>query len=370
MKENTLSFPFYIKATIILVGVIALFAIMYIAKIIIVPLILAIIISIVLHPVVRFFVNRKLNRLIAIIITLVIAFVIIAILGSLVVTQVSRFSQSWPKLVIRFTEVLNELVIWISAFSTISTAEIIAWINKSKMELFETSSIEIGQTLMSVGRGFALLFIIPVYVFMLLFYQPILIEFLRRVFGADNHIEVNQIIFNIKTLIQRYLIGLLMEVAIIATLFSAGLLFLGIEYAIILGIIGALLNLIPYLGAIAAAILPMLVAVATKPSPFYALLVMALFIVVQFIDNNFIVPKIVASKVKINALVSIVAVLSLGMLWGIAGMVVAIPLVAIVKLIFDNIEPLKPWGFLLGDTMPPILKIKPFILNKIKVKKD
>ncbi|HZK07783.1 MAG TPA: AI-2E family transporter [Bacteroidales bacterium] len=70
------------------------------------------------------------------------------------------------------------------------------------------------------------------------------------------------------------------------------------------------------------------------------------------IDNNYIVPKIVASKVKVNALVSIIVILAFGALWGIPGMFVSIPLTAIVKVIFDQIDSLKPWGFLLGDTMP------------------
>jgi len=367
MSSNVLKLPFYIKAPVILVSIIAVFAIMHIAKSIIVPLIIAVIISIVLHPVVNFFVKKKCNRFIAIIITLIIALIVIATLGSLIISQAGKFTESWPKLVDRFTEILNDIIIWISAYFNISTAEILAWIDKTKRDLFDTSGSEIGKTLIGVGTGLALVFIMPVYVFMLLFYQPILIEFIRRVFDADNHVEVNQIIAKIKTLIQRYLIGLLIEIVIIATLFSVGLLFLGIEYAIILGVIGAFLNLIPYIGAITGAILPMMVAVATKPSPWYALLVLALYIFVQFIDNSFVVPKIVASKVKINALVTIIAVFSMGALWGIAGMVIAIPLLAIVKLICDHVEPLKPWGFLLGDTMPPIFKIKPLKIKKIKI---
>ena len=96
----------------------------------------------------------------------------------------------------------------------------------------------------------------------------------------------------------------------------------------------------------------MTIALATK-SPFYALLVFVAYILVQFIDNNFLVPKIVASKVKINALASIVVVLVGGAMWGIAGMFLSLPLIAILKVIFDRIEPLKPIGFLLGDTLPP-----------------
>jgi predicted PurR-regulated permease PerM len=366
MKEQKL--PLYAQTTIIIVGLIAVFYIMFVGRNIFVPFISAIIISIVLYPVVNMLVRKKCNRFIAIIITLFFAFIVIAGFGVLIISQVSRLGESWPSLVNRFGEILNQSILWISAYFNISAEEIILWIEKTKKELFDTSGTEIGQTLVSVGGGLAIFFLMPVYIFMLLFYQPLLIEFIRRLFGADNRVEVDEVITQIKTLIQRYLVGLLIQVVIIATLFSVGLLFLGIEYAIILGIMGAFLNLIPYLGAIAAAVMPMMIAVVTKPSPWYALLVMALYIVVQFIDNNFVVPKIVASKVKINALVTIIAVIALGFLWGIIGMVIAIPLLAIIKLIFDHVDGLKPWGFLLGDTMPPILKLKTFKIGKPKGK--
>jgi predicted PurR-regulated permease PerM len=100
----------------------------------------------------------------------------------------------------------------------------------------------------------------------------------------------------------------------------------------------------------------MAVALATKSSPAYALYIMVIYYIIQLFDNNYIVPKIVASKVKINALFSIMVVLAGNLLWGISGMFLSIPLLAIVKLICDHIEPLKPWGFLLGDSMPSILK--------------
>ena len=146
-----------------------------------------------------------------------------------------------------------------------------------------------------------------------------------------------------------------MEVVIIAVMNSVALFILGVEYFILLGIIGALLNMIPYIGGIVAIALPVLVALATQ-SPATAGLVIVAYIIIQLIDNNFIMPTIVASKVKINALMSIVVVLIGGALWGIPGMFLAIPLTAIAKVIFDRIEPLQPWGFLLGDTMPEIGK--------------
>ena len=91
-------------------------------------------------------------------------------------------------------------------------------------------------------------------------------------------------------------------------------------------------------------------------TPMQALFVLIGYVVIQIVDNNFLVPKIVASKVKVNALISIVVVLLWGALWGVAGMFLSIPITAIIKVIFDRVKSLKPYGFLLGDTMPPIGK--------------
>jgi predicted PurR-regulated permease PerM len=218
---------------------------------------------------------------------------------------------------------------------------------------------------MSVGSALVVLFLIPVYIFLILFYEPLLLDFVRKLFGTENQNQVSTIVTKTKTVIQQYLIGLIIEAAIVAALEITALLILGIEYAILLGILGALLNVIPYIGGLIAVALPMIVALATKDSGWYAIYVLIIYYIIQIIDNNYIVPKIVASKVKINALFSIIVVIAGNALWGVPGMFLSIPLLAIVKLIFDNVEPLNAWGFLLGDTMPELLGIDP-ILKKIK----
>jgi len=98
------------------------------------------------------------------------------------------------------------------------------------------------------------------------------------------------------------------------------------------------------------------------------LLILGLYIFVQFIDNHYITPNVVASKVKINALVSVIVVLIGGALWGVPGMFLSIPLTAIMKVVFDHIDGLKPWGFLLGNIVPSPKKIKtirPFKKTKV-----
>lgn len=367
MIDKELKLPFYVKAIILFIGLIAFFTVLYIAKSIIVPLVFATIFAIVLHPVVNFIVRRKINRVIAIVITLLLALSVIAAFGVFLFSQGSRFSESWPVLVDKFTVILNESITWAAGYFDINPQKIHEWIVKTKTELINTSSAAIGHTLVVVGNGLVILLLIPVYIFMILFYQPLLLEFIRRLFAENNQSKVSELITKTKNVIQHYLVGLVIEAIMVAIMNSVGLLILGIDYAILLGIIGALLNVIPYIGGIVAVALPMMIAIATKSTAWYALYVLAVYYFIQLVDNNFIVPKIVASKVKINALFSIIVVLAGNALWGIPGMFLSIPLLAIVKLIFDNIEPLKPWGFLLGDTMPSLLKIKP-IFKKVKNK--
>lgn len=367
MSDNKLIFPFYAKTTIFFVGLFAFITMLYIGQSIIVPLLFALIIAVVLQPVVNFLVRLHFNRIVAIMISIFITIILIAGLGILLYSQAIRFGESWPVLVEKMTLLFNQTITWLSGFLDINPKKIHEWITHAKTELINTSSAAIGQTIVNIGIGIMVAFLLPVYIFLILFYEPLLLDFVRNLFGESNESRVSEIITKTKSVIQRYLVGLIIEATIIAVLEITALLFLGIDYAILLGVLGALLNVIPYIGGLVAVALPMMVALATKSTAWYALYVLAIYYVIQIIDNNYIVPKIVASKVKINALFSIIVVLAGNALWGIPGMFVSIPLLAIVKLIFDHIEQLKPWGLLLGDTMPSILEISP-VLKKIKEK--
>lgn len=365
MTVKELKVPFYAQATLIILGLFALLTILFIGRGIIVPFVFAIIIAILLSPVVNFLVRIRIYRLIAIAITLLLSIVIIAAFTTLMVSQISRFSESLPSLADKFTEALNHAISWASGYFDISTYKINAWIASTKDELI--SGTAIGKTIVSLGGMLVLIFLVPVYVFMILYYQPLLLDFVHKLFGIDHQSKVTEMILQTKTVVQRYLIGLVIETVIVAVLNTIGLFILGIEYAVLLGILGALLNLIPYIGGALGVTLPMMVALATKPSAWSAIHVLIVYYIIQLIDNNYIVPIIVSSKVKINALFSLLAVFIGHAIWGIPGMFLSIPLLAIIKLMCDNTEPLKPYGFLLGDTMPPspLIEIKP-ILKKIK----
>ena len=350
--------PFYTKAGIFFVGLSALLAILFVAQSIIVPLIFAFIIAILLHPVVNFFIRIKINRIFAIIITLLLTVFIIIGVSYLLYNQAVGFSDSWPVFVKKFTEILNQTISSASHYLNIRPSIIQAWITKTQHELININGTLIGQTIVNLGGIIAALVLVPVYTFVILYYQPLLIEFVHRLFNEEHQVQVSAIVTETKSVIQHYLVGLIIEAIIVGALNAFGLLLLGIEYAIILGVLGALLNLIPYIGGIVAVGLFMMVALVTKSSAWFALYVFGIHIFIQIIDNDYIVPKIVASKVKINALFSILVVLVGNALWGIPGMFLSLPLLAIVKVIFDHIESMKPWGFLLGDTMPPLIKLR------------
>jgi predicted PurR-regulated permease PerM len=366
--DKDLKIPFYARMTIFLIGIFALVAMLYIAQGLIDPIIFAVVIANLLQPVVDFFVRLKINRVVAISITLVLTVLVIVAFSAFLFSQLSRFSESWPILIDKFTLILNQTTHWASGYFDINSHKIDDWLLKTKNELINTSGAAIGQTLINVGSGLVILFLVPVYVFMILFYQPLLLEFIRRLFAENHQSKVSEVVTQSKTVIQRYLVGLVIEAVIVAALDSTALLILGIDYAILLGILGALLNVIPYIGGLVAVALPMMIAIATKSTAWYALYVLAAYYFIQLIDNNYIVPIIVSSKVKINALFSIIAVLAGNALWGIPGMFLSIPLLAIIKLVFDHIDSLKPWGFLFGDTMPSILKIKPILKKIIRIK--
>jgi predicted PurR-regulated permease PerM len=362
VTDDDIKLPFYIKTALFLLGFAIFIAILYFAKGIIIPVVFALIFAIVLHPVVMFFTRLRMNRILAITLTLVLAFIVFASFGTLIISEFSRLATSWPMLVHKFTVIINQAVTDISGYFDIDPQKFRSWMTKFQDGLINSGSGAIERTLKVLGSLLVFLILLPVYIFLILFYQPLLLEFIHKFFGASNKDKVRAVATQVKTVIQGYLIGKLIEVAIIATLQTTFLLIIGLEYAIIIGIIGALFNIIPYVGGVVGVVLPLTVAMVTKSSSLYILYIILAYYVIQVIDTHFIIPVIVASKVQINALFSIIVVIAGSVLWGIPGMFLAIPMLAILKLICDNVESLKPWGFLLGDSMPP------YFMNKHDLK--
>jgi len=176
--------------------------------------------------------------------------------------------------------------------------------------------------------------------------------FLAKLFRKEYHAKLREILTQIKGAVQSYISGLIFEMIAVSALTSIGLYFIGVKYAILLGIITGILNLIPYIGILVAGILTILSSLTGSPEVSLILGVIIVNLVVQLIDNNILVPMIINTKVQINAFVSIVGIIIGGQIAGIAGMFLAIPILAILKIVFDRIESAEPWGYLMGDNLP------------------
>ncbi len=359
--DTSFKIPFYAKVALVFISLFALLYTMEMGQGIIIPILYATIIAILLNPLVNYLMAKKINKLISISIATALAIFIVLIIFYIVSSQVTMFCDTYPQLKEKFNVTSTEFIKWISEKFNIRQSKINAWIKETESEAI--ANFAIGEKLTEVGRMIMVGMLLPVYLVMILYYKPLLLEFIRKLFRSEHHSTVAEVLVNTKVIIQNYLVGLFFEMMIIAVLNSAGLLLLGIDYAIILGITGAILNIIPYIGGIIAIALPMIMAFVTKDSATYSILVFFVYIFIQFIDNHYIIPKIVASRVQLNALISIIVVLIGGEIWGVPGMFLSIPLTAIIKVVFDHIEPMKPWGFLLGNIVPTASKFA-FIKQK------
>lgn len=340
-------YPLYLKLPLLTVGLLALAALLYFGASILIPFIIAWLIATMLNPLVSKL-QKKINRIAAILLVVVPTVLIAGSIMFLVISQVNHLGESMPTLVEKFRGLIQQGISWLSEHLNINQDNINNWFTKTQNDVLKNSGVAIGHTITAMSKLLLDAVLVPVYIFFILYYQPQMLEFIRKLASTKQR-KLNQILMDTKTLIQSYLVGLLIEAFIVATLYSIGLLVLGIDYAILLGLIGALLNIIPYLGAIVSATLFAIVALLTKDSPTDALLVLILYFVVHTTDNFYLIPRIVASKLRLNALVSITVIFTGGILWGIPGMFLAIPLTGVLKVIFDHVESLKPWGYLLGD---------------------
>ena len=189
--------------------------------------------------------------------------------------------------------------------------------------------------------------IITVYTFLMLLYRHIFINFIKKVSPKEE--ESEKVSRQVAGVSKDYLLGRLIVIAIVAVINSVGLTLIGIKHGIFFGVLAAVLDLIPYIGIIIGAGLPLIMSLINHENlwPFFA--VLGLFVFVQLLENYYLTPKIVGSHVRLNPLFTLMAVIVGGYLWGVAGMILFIPFLGMLKVIFDHVGPLHPYGYLIGD---------------------
>ena len=341
-----LQFPLYVKAPLVLLGLALVVFTLHIAADLIFPIFFAAIFAIMLHPVEQWLLRRKVPPLLAIALTVVLGVAALLALLYFIYLEATQLSGQMPIFKAKFFHTAQVVEQWLNARFGITNQKLMGYLNEAGSRAAGLA----GGTLTAVSGLLVVATLLPVYIFLLFLYQKRLVTFLTQVFsGRKPGTGVADVLHESKAAIQSYMIGLLIEGSIVAVLNVGALLALGIPYALLLGVLGALLNFIPYVGGLAAIALPVLMAFVTKDGLGYPMGVVVVYMLIQFVDNHFLIPRIVASKIKVNALVAIVGVLVGNAVGGVAGMFLALPVIAILKIIFDRIESLRPWGLLLGD---------------------
>jgi len=351
--EGTLKFPFYARLAFVLIALIGIFYVLYVAQGILVPVIMAFLFAILLRPVVMFLTTKLRFPHVLAAITAVIFFVLL-ILGvfTFISFQVTDMASDFGKIEQNITYHIKHLQEFVRDNFNLSSREQKEYIDGATEDSMKKGKELLGTTLISFTDTLMNLILVPIYTFLILLYRTHFMMFLSKLFKKEHHEKLQDILCQIKVAIKSYIVGLIIEMIAVSVLTTIGFMIIGVEYAILLGIITGILNLIPYVGILFAGILSIVASLTSSTEVSIVIGVIIVNIIVQFIDNNILVPMIVSSKVEINAFVSIVGIIIGGSIAGVAGMFLAIPIIAILKVIFDRVEHLEPWGYLMGDDLP------------------
>jgi predicted PurR-regulated permease PerM len=355
--------PFYAKFSLNLLAMVIIGGLIFIGQDILMPICFAIVLAFLLLPLNKWLVKKGFPQVPSMLLSIILAVAFIVGIIYFLSWQIAGFVDDLPKIKQNLAHHVSTVQQWVRDNFNISRREQQKAVESATADIKSTGPGMLGSTVLSAASGLIVIVLLPIYTFLLLYYRNLIRKFLIGIFADKHKAKVEEVLFESRTIIQSYMVGLLLEMAIVAVLNWIGFFAVGIHYAIFLAVLAAILNMIPYIGMLIAAITVMVITLTSSNNLGDVIWVAAVLTMVQFIDNNILMPYVVSSKVKINALVSIIGVLIGGALAGVSGMFLSIPGIAIMKSVFDRVDELKPWGMLLGDdtTMS-----KPMIRQRLK----
>jgi putative permease len=343
-------FPFYQKLASILVALIAIGYLVIQGKQILSPLIFACLFSILLLPLAGYMERKfRFRRGLASIVSVLMLLIFISTIIYLVGVQMRDLADDWPQFKAQLNTSLAEIQHWIAVKFHVNSTKQLTFLKSAAGKVLDSGTTVLGVTIISLSSVILFLVFTFIYTIFLLSYRRLILNFLISVFLEENSVVVHDIIEKIQHILRKYIIGLFIEMCVVSVAVCIAFWALGIKYGILLGIITGLFNIIPYIGIFTATLISLLITFATAATTGKLLLVAITLIVTHLVDSNILLPGIVGSKVKINPLITVLGVVLGEMTWGISGMFLSIPVIAVLKIIFDRIESLKPWGILLGE---------------------
>ena len=346
-NKSDSSLAFYGRIALMLQAFILALLILYLGKVLLIPLFFALLIAILLYPLTHFF-ERRLNRNLAAILSVLIFIIFVGSIVIFFTKELFLFVKDLPKAQTKFLQIVQNLQYWVTLKFNVDATQQMDYLRKSAGSLSSGIISSVGTTFISLIEFVVLFIFFLIFTYFILVHRKIFKNFILAFFDASSKEKVNEVIISTRAMMNDYVVGLLSEMAILFTSILIILLILGVKYALLIAVIAAVFNIIPYLGIYIAAAFGMLIAV-TNGSGNLAIEVGISFIIIHFVDANVLMPHIVGGRVKINPFITIVAVFIGKLIWGIPGMFLFIPLTAIIRIISENVSELKPWSILIGE---------------------
>lgn len=340
--------PFWLKGTTILLGIFLLLVLLSYGKPILMPLAFAALIAMLLEPISNWLQKYKFNRVLAIITSMILMAVILGGIISLLSIQLVQFADRLPEANQKIQNVGNDLILFFENTFGLSPNRQIEFLERGLEVLVNKSGQYFSTAVGATTSVFTTLGLVPFFVFFMMYYKKMYRKFLHKALDGKNQ-AVDSVIDSIQSVTQNYVVGMITVITMLAILNGIGLWIVGIEHALFFAVFAAIFAVIPYIGIVIGSLPAIIFALLFTDSLLNPLAVMGVFAVVQFLEGNFITPNVVGSRVSINPFMALVALLIGGQLWGISGMVLFVPFLGILKCIFDQVEALRPYGYLLGN---------------------
>jgi AI-2 transport protein TqsA len=347
MNIKTPEVPFYIRLATVLASVVLTLFLMKHGSSILIPLFFGLLVALLLYPVSRKLEQWHMKRGLAAALSVLLFVILVAGFVFFFSLQIISFSKDIPMLEQKIQHMLQEVQATIEWRYHIDSTQQLEYINKSASGFLSSAANSISSLFVNMLSLIIFTIFMFIYTYFILYHRELLVRFALALFKPQNRAKVSGVIVQTRKVINSYVFGLLLEMAVVAILNTAGFLILGIKYAVLLGLLTAVLNIIPYLGIYTGMAISMLITFANG-SPSQAITVVILLVVIHFVDANVLLPRIVGAKVKMNPFITIIAVLTGHLVWGIPGMFLFIPLTAMLKIIFEQVDGLKPWAILIG----------------------
>ncbi len=345
MKSNTLLLR---VALLLLIPILFLYGIIA-AKEFFFPLFLGLLLAYLLYPIVNFLDSKGLPRAISILLSILLALLVIGGVILVFYSQLSLLLEDYDTIKKQASENIDAFENTITETFGLQGNLIDGFLQERVDKFFSSEGNGASQIFSATAGAISKLFLLPVYVFLFLFFRTKFASFILKVAGENKRSKAVKILRDISTVAARYMGGVAIVVLILCVINSTGLLIIGVEYAILLGITSAFFNFIPYFGTLMGGSIPFLfVLLSTEQPLIIGIQVLILFIIVQVTENNILTPMIVGGNVNINPFFVIVGLVAGAMIWGIAGMIVIIPMLAMARIIMDNTKKLQPYAYLLG----------------------